>query len=115
MRSLDGDTTSLDSVGVVMNGSTEPEEVAGYGGGAARKKSPAADATAYRVYRQRWMVLLTVVLLNISNAGVSAVTWEALFYLLIFIIHENILLAFFMSKLFTLFPSESLPFTILPS
>lgn len=74
--SSDGDNISQESVGVVMDGSTQEDVAAVTGRGEARKRSPAAEATSYRVYKQRWLVLLTVVLLNISNAGVSTVTWE---------------------------------------
>lgn len=86
MRSPDGDSTSQESVGVVMDGTRQQEEaveaVAGRGG--SRKNSPAADATTFRVYRQRWLVLLTVVLLNISNAGlwinIAPVSYKAAEY-----------------------------------
>lgn len=80
MGSVDEDNVSQESVGVVMDGSTLPEVVMARDSD-GRKKSFAADAT-YQVYRQRWFVLLTVVLLNISNAGVSTVVRGALYYLL---------------------------------
>lgn len=77
MGSSDGDAASIgssqESVGVVMQGTMQPEVVVvtGRDNGGAWKSSPAAQDTTYRVYKRRWLVLITVVLLNISNAGVS--------------------------------------------
>lgn len=70
MGSKSGDSTSEESIGVVMGGPGLQEE--GGRGGSPLERSitqSSDDGTTYRVYRQRWLVLLTVVVLNISNAG----------------------------------------------
>lgn len=73
MGSMSGDNTSEESGGVVMGDTGLQEEAARGSSPPERSTSvPTTTTTTYRVYRQRWMVLATVVLLNISNAGVSS-------------------------------------------
>ncbi|KAK8391780.1 hypothetical protein O3P69_017424 [Scylla paramamosain] len=69
MGSMSGDSTSEESVGVMVGGAALQEE-GGRGGSPLERSTPHLPAnTTYRVYKQRWLVLLTVVVLNISNAG----------------------------------------------
>ncbi|MPC11972.1 uncharacterized protein E2C01_004649 [Portunus trituberculatus] len=84
MGSLSGDNTSEESIGVVVGGAGLQED-RGRGSSPLEGSTPHSPAdTTYRVYRQRWLVLLTVVVLNISNAGlwinIAPVSYKAAAY-----------------------------------